>query len=223
MEEVKRFDIKKVKLGSSVVSIGKRATGKSFLDRDILYHNRDLPTGAVVSVVDKCCHFYDKFISNELIYAEWNTDIMRRLRRTSSFLIVDNSYIITKEQAKEVLDCIKRSDVLCIMHTPTYEFISLAKNVNIDFTFIFKDSNKDSRNLLYRHYSDIFSTQTEFENILDKCTQDYHCLVIDNTISSTELKDRVFIYKAEGHEDFKMGCPSKEEGIMKSFYKYLFG
>jgi hypothetical protein len=43
---------------------------------------------------------------------------------------------------------------------------------------------------------------------MDSCTQNYECLVINNTVSSTKLEDCVFWYKADPHDDFKIGHPS---------------
>jgi hypothetical protein len=39
---------------------------------------------------------------------------------------------------------------------------------------------------------------------MDQCTNNYECLVIDNTSSSNSLTDQVFWYKAEPQSDFKM-------------------
>jgi hypothetical protein len=42
---------------------------------------------------------------------------------------------------------------------------------------------------------------------MDQCTQNYECLVVDNTSQSAKLEDCVFWYKAEIHPDFKIGDP----------------
>ena len=39
---------------------------------------------------------------------------------------------------------------------------------------------------------------------MDACTEDYHCLVVNNNAKSNKLEDQVFWYKAEGHPDFKI-------------------
>jgi hypothetical protein len=43
---------------------------------------------------------------------------------------------------------------------------------------------------------------------MDQCTQNYECLVIDNTSQSNKLEDCIFWYRAEMHpEAFRIGAP----------------
>jgi len=44
-----------------------------------------------------------------------------------------------------------------------------------------------------------------FCNVMDQCTENYECLVINNNAKSNKLEDQVFWYKAEAHPDFRMG------------------
>jgi polynucleotide 5'-kinase involved in rRNA processing len=52
--ELKKFDMKNISFkptenkGPVVVLIGKRDTGKSFLVRDLLYYQQDIPIGTVI-------------------------------------------------------------------------------------------------------------------------------------------------------------------------------
>jgi hypothetical protein len=46
------------------------------------------------------------------------------------------------------------------------------------------------------------------DQVMDQCTNNYECLVIDNTSSSNSLTDQVFWYKAEPQSDFKMCNPA---------------
>ena len=47
-----------------------------------------------------------------------------------------------------------------------------------------------------------------FGQVMDQCTENYECLVIDNNSKSNKLIDQIFWYKAEKRTDFKLG--SKE-------------
>ena len=44
-----------------------------------------------------------------------------------------------------------------------------------------------------------------FCQVMDQCTENYECLVIHNNAKSNKLADQVFWYKAEPHEDIKIG------------------
>ena len=46
-----------------------------------------------------------------------------------------------------------------------------------------------------------------FCQVMDQCTENYECLVIHNNAKSNKLEDQVYWYKAEAHDDFKIGAP----------------
>ena len=47
-----------------------------------------------------------------------------------------------------------------------------------------------------------------FCQVMDQCTENYECLVINNNAKSNKLSDQVFWYKAEKRPDFKIGADS---------------
>jgi len=42
---------------------------------------------------------------------------------------------------------------------------------------------------------------------MDACTENYECLVLDNTVKSNKIQDCVFWYKATIRKGFKVGSP----------------
>jgi hypothetical protein len=54
----------------------------------------------------------------------------------------------------------------------------------------------------------MFPTFEAFCQVMDQCTENYECLVINNNAKSNKLTDQIFWYKAEPHPTFKLG--SKE-------------
>jgi hypothetical protein len=46
-----------------------------------------------------------------------------------------------------------------------------------------------------------------FNKLMDKCTNDYGCLVIDNNCKSNRFEDQVYWYKATDNGSFKMCDP----------------
>ena len=62
-----------------------------------------------------------------------------------------------------------------------------------------------------------FPNYESFAQVMDQCTENYECLVIDNNSKSNKLHDQIYWYKAEPHSDFKLGSKeywdlSKEHG-----------
>ena len=79
---------------------------------------------------------------------------------------------------------------------------------NIDYVFILRETYISNRKRIYENYAGMFPTYDSFSQILDQCTENFECLVINNTTKSNKLQDQVFWYKADTHNDFKLG--SKE-------------
>ena len=76
---------------------------------------------------------------------------------------------------------------------------------NIDYIFILRENYVSNRKRLYEHYAGMFPTFEMFCQVMDNCTENYECLVINNNAKSNKLQDQVFWYKAEPHNDFKIG------------------
>ena len=53
----------------------------------------------------------------------------------------------------------------------------------------------------------MFPTFEIFCQVMNQCTENYECLVINNTVRSNKLEDCVFWYKATDHPPFKLGAP----------------
>ena len=73
---LKKFSIEKMVDHATIAMIAKRASGKSYLTREILYHKRDIPTSVVISRTEKLNRFYGEFIPDSFIYDNFDTEIL---------------------------------------------------------------------------------------------------------------------------------------------------
>ena len=62
-----------------------------------------------------------------------------------------------------------------------------------------------NRRRLYDSYAGMFRTFEVFCQVMDQCTENYECLVINNNAKSNKIEDQVFWYKADKHPPFQMG------------------
>jgi hypothetical protein len=88
---------------------------------------------------------------------------------------------------------------------------------NIDYVFILREPYIKNRRIIYENYAGMFPTFESFCQIMDQCTENYECLVIDNNAKSNKLEDQIFWYKASTHPAFKLGSKefwelSREQG-----------
>lgn len=76
---------------------------------------------------------------------------------------------------------------------------------NVDYIFICRENIISNRKRLYESFAGMFPTFEIFCTVMDACTENFECLVIDNTSKSNKLEDQVFWYKASEHEPFTIG------------------
>jgi hypothetical protein len=238
--ELKKFDMKSIQFkpnenkGPVVVLIGKRDTGKSFLVRDLLYYQQDIPIGTVISGTEEGNGFYSKMVPKLFIHNEYNSAIIENvLKRQRTVLkqvkeematykrstidprafvilddcLYDNTW--SRDKLMRLLFMNGRHWKVMLVITMQYPLgIPPTLRTNIDYVFILRENYIANRKRIYENYAGMFPTFESFCQVMDQCTENYECLVINNNSKSNRLHDQVFWYKADNHGDFRLG--SKE-------------
>ena len=220
--------------GPVVVLIGRRDTGKSFLVKDLLYYHQDIPIGTVISGTEEGNGFYGKLVPKLFIHNEYNTAIienilkrqkqvlkqikkeMEQFKRSTidprTFVILDDClYDNTwaRDKLMRLLFMNGRHWKVMLIITMQYPLgIPPTLRTNIDYVFILREPYIANRKRIYENYAGMFPTLESFCQVMDQCTENYECLVINNNAKSNKLQDQVFWYKADAHNDFRLG--SKE-------------
>ena len=225
--KLRKFDIKSLKDDSVIAMLAKRNSGKSVLCKDILYHHRNIPVGVIISPTEKANKYYGDFVPDSFIYDEYDALTISKLLQRQEILIhkQKNGDSIDPRAFLILDDClydnkwIKDSNMRSVfmngrhyklMFILTMQFaLGIPPNLrtNIDYIFILKENIMSNRKRLYEHYAGMFPTFEMFCKVMDKCTQDYECLVIHNGAKGSSIEDQVFWYKADIHSDFNMGSP----------------
>lgn len=226
------FDIKNITDDSVVVMIGKRRTGKSFLVRDLLYHHQDIPIGTLISATEPANRFYADMIPSLFIHEEYTPEIIENVVKRQklivkkinkmkkhhghckidprAFLILDdclfnNSWVRDKNIISIFLN--GRHYKMLFLITMQYALgIPPSLRTNVDFVFILRENNMSVRRKIYENYAGMIPTWEMFNSIMDQCTENYECLVLKVNAQSNKLEDQLFWYKANDHEDFKVGA-----------------
>ena len=220
--------------GPVVVLIGKRDTGKSFLVRDLLFYHQDIPIGTVISGTEEGNGFYEKVVPKLFVHNEYNTAIIENILKRQrtvlkqikkemetykrstidprAFVILDDClYDNTwaRDKLMRLLFMNGRHWKVMLIITMQYPLgIPPTLRTNIDYVFILRENYIANRKRIYENYAGMFPTFESFCQVMDQCTENYECLVINNNSKSNKLQDQVFWYKADSHNDFRLG--SKE-------------
>ena len=220
--------------GPVVVLIGRRDTGKSFLVKDLLFNHQDIPIGTVISGTESGNNFYSDHVPKLFIHDEYNTAIIENILKRQkgvlkeinkeqqhygrssidprAFVILDDCLFDaswTKDKIMRLLFMNGRHWKIMLVITMQYP-LGIPPNLrtNIDYVFILREPYITNRKRIYENYAGMFPTFESFCQVMDQCTENYECLVIDNNAKSNRLEDLIFWYKAEPHNSFKLG--SKE-------------
>lgn len=231
--ELRKFNMSEIASDKVVVFIGKRETGKSFLVKDLLYHNRGTPVGTVISGTEGANSFYSKIMPSIFIHGEYKPEIIKNVvkrqkkvittiqgevhkyGRTNidprAFIILDDClYDKSWVNNKDIRTLFMNGRHYKIMFIITMQYaLGIPPNLrtNIDYVFLLRENIVANRKRLYEQFAGMFPSFDVFCQVMDQCTENYECLVINNNSKSNRLEDQVFWYKAESHEDFKLGAP----------------
>lgn len=220
--------------GPVVVLIGRRDTGKSFLIEDLLYYHQDIPIGTVISGTESGNGFFGRRVPKLFIHDEYNTAIIENILKRQklvlkqvkkekeaygrsnidprAFVILDdclydNSW--AKDKIMRLLFMNGRHWKIMLIISMQFP-LGVPPNLrtNIDYVFILREPYISNRKRIYENYAGMFPTFESFCQVMDQCTENYECLVINNNSKSNKLEDQIFWYKADTHGEFKIG--SKE-------------
>ena len=236
--ELKKFDLRSINFkanenkGPVIVLIGRRDTGKSFLVRDLLFYQQDIPIGTVISGTEAGNGFYASHVPKLFIHDEYNSAIIENILKRQkvvmkqvkkeeaiykrsnidprAFVILDDClYDNTwaKDKLMRLLFMNGRHWKVMLVITMQYP-LGIPPNLrtNIDYVFILREPYITNRKRIYENYAGMFPTFESFCQVMDQCTENYECLVINNNSNSNKLHDQIFWYKANSHKDFKLGA-----------------
>ena len=210
--ELKKFDMKSISFkpnenkGPVVVLIGKRDTGKSFLVRDLLYYQQEIPIGTVISGTEEGNGFYAKMVPKLFVHNEYNTAIIENILKRQrtvlkqikkemetykrstidprAFVILDDCLYDatwTRDKMMRLLVMNGRHWKVMLVITMQYPLgIPPTLRTNIDYVFILRENYIANRKRIYDNYAGMFPTFESFCQVMDQCTENFECLVNKN-------------------------------------------
>ena len=230
--QLRKFDPSTIADDKVCVFIGKRGTGKSTLVTDIMYYKRHLPVGIVMSGTEDGNHYYKQFVPDLFIYGDYNKSAIEKVlarqrtivgagRKTGAFLLMDDC-MYDKAFMKDT--CIRQCFMngrhwkLFFMLTMQYCMdLSPDLRANVDYVFVLRENVIQNRERLYKSFFGVFPTFDMFCQVMNACTENYECLVLDNTSKSNRIEDCVFYYKAPIRTGFRIGSDAMWQYHAKNY------
>lgn len=221
-----------LQLDATLVAIGKRRTGKTFLFRNIMYLLKDaFPACLCISQTDELNKFWRDYIPKKYIYKKYQPEILTALfarqkkimartdltdaekDKKARFLVILDDVISDQrlkydENLTELFVAGRHYKIMTLITTQYALAITPTIRANTDFVFILKCMQHRSREALWENYGD-FLTRDGFNSILDAYTQNNEALVVNTCPDNdTTQIDMLTWWKAVDPGPFKFG--SKE-------------
>ena len=112
LPDLLEFDPEEIKLDATIVAIGKRRTGKSWLLRNIMYLMRDkIPAGIVISQTDELNKFWQQYVPSKYIYPKYEPEILDAVFKRQKSILNDNA-LSDEEKDKKAPFFILLDDVI---------------------------------------------------------------------------------------------------------------
>ena len=223
---IRKWDPSTMKDDRIVMIIGRRGTGKSVLQRDLMRHmSGRLDFGIAMTPTEETVEVYSQHMPEACIYRFFNQkkledmiDMQRRTLRAKKqpkhlYLLLDDCIYdkkILKTTAMRDLFLNGRHLHLHMSCAVQY-LMDLSPDLrsNIDYIVCTRDVIISNRMKLWKYFFGMFSRYEDFSRVFDKCTENYSTIVMDNTVArSTRPEDCIFWYRADPNPPlFRMGKP----------------
>jgi len=218
-------------LNPRICIIAKSNSGKSWVIREVMKKINDIPAGVIIAPTDRLNKFYDTIFPSSFIHHDYKPEIMSRLLARQDKIIEKNNK--RKAEGKKALDtrvlfimddCMSAKkqwaedpNFLSIMNEGRHRHITYILSMQyslgilpeyrsqFNFIFLLAEDIRMNRKKLYEHYAGMFPSFELFESVFLQMTQNYGCMVIDNSSRSIDLKERIFYFKSHEVKDFPIG------------------
>ena len=226
------FDPEDIKLDATIVAVGKRRTGKSWVFRNLMYVMKDkIPAGIVISQTDPLNKFWQQYVPKKYIFPKYQPEILDAVfkrqkailndknltdsekdKKAPFFVLLDDVISDTRlkydENLMELFVAGRHYRLLVLITTQYAKAITPTLRGNTDYCFMMKCMQQRQREALWEDFGD-FLTKDAFAQILDHYTEDNEVLVFETCPEKrVDPLDMMYWWKAVDPGEFKMG--SKE-------------
>lgn len=221
--QLRKFDPTRMRDEAVCMLIGKRNTGKSVLVKDIMYHKRHFSFGIVFSPTESVQGFFKPWVPDTFIYNKFDAKVLEKLmdaqeRRiqdntvTPVFCIIDDCMydksFLNTEVIRRLFMNGRHYRIFALITAQYCGDINPASRSNIDYCFALRDNTINIRKRLYENFFGLLPKFDQFCALMDATTENYECLVLDNTCQSNKIDDALAWYKARIDRSFVMGNAS---------------
>jgi len=222
--DIKYWDPSTMKDGAVILIVGRRGSGKSTVAEDLMSYKRNVKRGVCVSATEKANKFWSNHIPSCFIHYSYDDKITKDLfsmqkkvkRKTGTVepafaiyddLMFDKSFVKSKMTRRVFMNG-RHDGIFTIVTAQWIMDVPPDLRANIDYVVVLRDNIRVNRERVYTYFAGVFPNFSSFDEVMQSCTNNHECLILDQTSLSYNISDCVYFYKATPELKYKLG--SKE-------------
>jgi hypothetical protein len=208
--------------GRICLLIGRRGSGKSVLMEDLMYNLRSrFDFGIGMATTKTSIDMMESHLPKTLVYKGFSTEQFEKMvllfktisnhnkQRNGVILLDDCNADKSVFKSNSMRDAFMNGRHFRINIIWAMQYcmdIGPDLRTQVDYVFVLKENFKKNKEKLYNNFFGMFDKFDDFSKVLDKCTENHECLVLDNTVPDPNPQKCLFYYKAQKDPPpFKIG------------------
>jgi len=202
--------------------VGKRGTGKSTLLEDVMYHYRHTDMAVAMTPTEDSAAMFRQHLPEAWIhncYAASQVDriiavqreLGRRNKHRGVLLALDDCLYDKKIlRTTSIRDIFMNGRHLRLSVLIACQYVmdmGPDLRTQCDYVFALRENIISNKAKLWKYFFGMFDKYDDFSRVMDHCTENYSCLVLDNTCKTNRLEDCLFWYRADAPRSFQVGSP----------------
>jgi hypothetical protein len=222
--KIQKWDPSKIKPHRIILLIGRRGTGKSSMMEDILFHIAPgIDIALAMSPTEESLGMFRNHMPEPWLFngfsqskveemIEMQRSMAHQSKAKSILLALDDCLYeksIMRSTAMRNIHMNGRHLHVTMINAAQYLVdIDPALRTQIDYVVCLKENIWTNRQRLHRFFFGCFHSFEEFSRVLEKVTENYGALVLDNTATSSNLSDCIYWYRASLNlPSYRIGRP----------------
>lgn len=215
--EIQKFNVESIKPNRMLLLVGRRGTGKSTLMYDLMYRlQKRFDFGCAMTPTLSSAEDFKQYLPSGLVFEDGYDveqlkrminvckELKRRKKRKSSVMLLDDCMADKKlfrgETIRDMALNGRHYDITFVNALQYLMDIGPDLRTQFDYVFVLKESITANKERLHKYFFGMFEKKDDFYKVLDKCTENNECLVLDQTRPTSRISDCVFYYKATPQE-----------------------
>lgn len=220
--DIKYWDPSTMRDGAVVLIVGRRGSGKSTVAEDLMSYKRGVKRGICISATEKANAFWTNHIPSCFIHYAYDDKITRDLfamqkkvkKKTGVVepafaiyddLMFDKSFVKSKMTRRVFMNG-RHDGIFTIVTAQWIMDVPPDLRANIDYVVVLRDNIRVNRERVYTYFAGVFPNFSSFDEVMQSCTNNHECLILDQTSLSYNISDCVYFYKATPDLKYRLGA-----------------